>query len=155
MKIAEIRRLIRLVEASDINELEIEEEGARIRIVKRISDDGVVPMQVAPLITSSEQASMVTPAEAAQPKISVPPPDDLVQVTSPMVGTFYRAPSPEAPSYVQVGDMVKIGQVLCIIEAMKMMNEIEADFAGTIVDICIENAQTVEFGQTMFTIRKA
>ena len=91
---------------------------------------------------------------AAQPETAVPPPDDLVQVASPMVGTFYRAPSPEAPLYVQVGDIVKIGQVLCIIEAMKMMNEIEADFAGTIVDICIENAQTVEFGQTMFTIRK-
>jgi len=87
-------------------------------------------------------------APPAAPSLAV----RLVDVTSPMVGTFYRAPSPEAPSYVQVGDRIKPGQVLCILEAMKLMNEIEAEVGGRIAEIAVENTEPVEFGQLLFRI---
>ena len=79
----------------------------------------------------------------------------MIEVTSPMVGTFYSAPTPDAPSYIEVGDEVKPGDGLCIIEAMKLMNELEAEVAGTIVEICVENAQPVEYGQVLFLINPA
>ncbi|MDP8238703.1 MAG: acetyl-CoA carboxylase biotin carboxyl carrier protein [Candidatus Hatepunaea meridiana] len=159
MKITEIRRLIKLVESSGINELEIEEEGSRVRIVKQISGDGLVPTYITTAPSQSEQVpssvqsgstAIETPVVAPEP--SPPITDNLVKITSPMVGTFYRAPSPEAPSYVQIGDKVKPGQVLCIIEAMKLMNEIEAEVSGEIVEITTENAQPIEFGQVIFVI---
>ncbi len=146
MKISEIRRLVKLVETSGISEIEIEEEGSRIRIVKQLYSDGQLPLQVKEIISQP----------GALPATAEPVLDDAaakyMDVTSPMVGTFYRAPSPEAPSYVNIGDHVNVGQVLCIIEAMKLMNEIEAEVSGTIVKIPLENAQPVEFGQTIFTI---
>ena len=150
MNISEIRRLVKLVEASDINELEIEEEGARVKIVKR-AGNGLAPVQMTMPVSQVESAAPGAPT-ADQPESPAQVVDSQVKVTSPMVGTFYRAPSPEAPPYVETGDHVKIGQVLCIIEAMKLMNELEAEASGRIVSIAVENAQPVEFGQTLFTI---
>ena len=100
------------------------------------------------------QATTPVPAPAAAPAVS-PSEDGLSFVTSPIVGTFYAAPAPEAQPYVKVGDLVHKGQVLCIVEAMKLMNEIEADSAGTIVEILVENGKAVEFGQKLFKVRKA
>jgi len=153
MKIAEIRRLIKLVESSGINELEVEEEGSRIRVVKQASGDGYISGQF-PQSGQAAPVIQVDMADAATPTDqSAAPVDNLVTIDSPMVGTFYRASSPEAPSYVEIGDHVKVGQVLCIIEAMKLMNEIEAEASGTIVEIPVENAEPVEFGQTIFVIK--
>ncbi len=157
MKIAEIRRLVKLVESSAINELEVEEEGSRIRVVKQASGNGFI----AGHYPNYEQTvhSPQAPTSDAEISPSVPSApstafaEKLITVESPMVGTFYRAPSPEAPSYVEIGDHVRVGQVLCIIEAMKLMNEIEAEASGTVVEIPVENAQPVEFGQTLFCIK--
>ena len=154
MKIAEIRRLVKLVESSGISELEIEEEGSRIKVVKYASGNGLIPTQ----LQRVEQSAPAVAAETDESASSFPakeevPVDNIAKVNSPMVGTFYRAPMPEAPPYVEVGDHVKIGQVLCIIEAMKLMNEIEAEVSGTVVKIPVENAQPIEFGQTIFEIR--
>ncbi len=160
MNIAEIRRLVKLVETSKIDELEIEEEGVKIRIAKNAPPDGQVqhfvsmpaaqtmqPMPAGQPVPVQAQAPGMTFVETSDTKA-----DSLLKVDSPMVGTFYRAQSPEAPPYVQVGDQVKIGQVLCIIEAMKLMNEIEAEVSGKLVEIHVENAEPVEFGQILFSV---
>ena len=150
MNFTEIRRLVKLVESSQISELEIEEENTRVRILKISESNRVVPM-----------TEMVVPTAQAPLPAFVPamqPPSDLkaneIFVESPMVGTFYRAASPEAPSYVKVGDRVKPGQVLCIIEAMKLMNEIESEVSGVITEILVENAQPVEYGLNLFKIEQ-
>ncbi len=156
MNFADIRKLVKLVESSEISEIEIEEGEEKIRIVKNRSSDSipqmVPPIYPAPGIKMQEipvQQMQDSPSSTslANDKVS-----NLVEVTSPMVGTFYRAASPEAPSYVDLGDSVKSGQALCIIEAMKLMNEIESEASGKIVEILVENAQPVEFGQVLFKI---
>jgi acetyl-CoA carboxylase biotin carboxyl carrier protein len=158
MNIAEIRRLVKLVETSEIAEIEIEEEGSRIKIVKQQVISYQQPVQTGIPFSFPQQATTSVNAEGqntallnvgASAEIA---PDRLTKVTSPMVGTFYRASSPEAPPYVNIGDHVNIGQVLCIIEAMKLMNEIEAEVSGKIAKIPVENASPVEFGQTIFEI---
>ena len=158
MNFSEIRRLVKLVESSQIAELEIEEENTRIRILK-VSQS----IQAAPAAEMLYQAGQpqdpAFAAQMSQPSASPPQPVAAAsaketEVNSPMVGTFYRAPSPEAPSYVQVGDHVRPGQALCIIEAMKLMNEIESEVSGTIKFIAAENAQPVEFGQLLFKIEQ-
>lgn len=160
MNITEIRRLIKLVESSGINELEIEEEGSRVKIVKQAAGNTTFSAQIPQTLQNPEQMTQaiqengpVSASPSAIPETTPPLTENVLKVTSPMVGTFYRAPSPEAPTYVKVGDRVSIGQVLCIVEAMKLMNEIESETTGTIVEICIENAKPVEFGQTMFVIK--
>jgi len=153
MKISEIRRLIKLVESSEIAEIEIEEEGSRIKIVKQQAISYQQPAQIGVPLTSPEQAAATVNVGSLNADASAEAASDhLSKVISPMVGTFYRASSPEAPPYVNIGDHVNIGQVLCIIEAMKLMNEIEAEVSGKIVTIQVENAQAVEFGQTIFEI---
>lgn len=158
MKISEIRRLVKLVETSGISEIEIEEEGSRIKIVKQLSNNGRLPSQTGEVtgqLEPSSSAVQVNPSGAIPVAPEVAPDatlERLLEVTSPMVGTFYRAPSPEAPPYVNIGDRVSVGQVLCIIEAMKLMNEIEAEVSGRIVKILVENVQPVEFGQPIFII---
>lgn len=158
MNFTEIRRLVKLVESSQISELEIEEENTRVRIVK-VSESNrtvsmnemVVPTAQAPL--PAFISAMQTPSStsgAPLPELKA----NETFVESPMVGTFYRAPSPEAPSYVNVGDRVKPGQVLCIIEAMKLMNEIESEVSGVIKEILVENAQPVEYGLNLFKIEQ-
>lgn len=165
MELKEIRQLIKMVEASDINEVEIEEEGKKIRITKNFpSKNGEVqylpaPQQMAASMMPSP-FPMAAPAvmpetPSAAPVVEAPKADNLIEVRSPMVGTFYSAPSPDADAYVSVGSPVSVGQTLCIIEAMKLMNEIEAESGGKIKEILVENAQPVEYNQLMFLIEKS
>jgi acetyl-CoA carboxylase biotin carboxyl carrier protein len=154
MKIAEIKRLVKLVETSGISELEIEEQGSRIKVVKYASGNGLVPAHLGRMekfMPTAQAGQEATPTTEVMTESA--PVENIVKVSSPMVGTFYRAPAPEAPSYIEVGDHVKVGQALCIIEAMKLMNEIEAEVAGIVIRIPVENAEPVEFGQTIFEIR--
>ncbi len=151
---SEVRKLVKLVEASEIQELELEKEGTRLRILKP-QPKIVEIQQVAAPATVTIPAQPAAPVQAALAAETVVEKKETAQyheVKSPMVGTFYRAPSPDADPYVQVGDKVKQGQTLCIVEAMKLMNEIEADATGTVVDILCENEEPVEFGQVMFLI---
>ena len=145
MDLRKLKTLIDLVSESNVSELEITEADGKVRIVKSGAAP-VVMMQAAP------QAAPAV-AEAA-PVAAVPAPavETGHIVTSPMVGTFYRASSPGAKSFAEVGDVVKEGQAVCIIEAMKIMNEIEADQAGTITKILVDNGKPVEYGQPLFVI---
>ena len=156
MNIAELRRLIKLLEASNLSELEIEEGGVRVRIAKKVSDNGAIPMPVYAFpmpgmpaaLTGAPVGEVPAAAHGAVPAAK----SNQIEVTSPMVGTFYRAPSPEAPPYVNIGDAIEPGQVICIIEAMKLMNEIKSEVKGKIVDIQTDNAEPVEFGQVLFLV---
>jgi acetyl-CoA carboxylase biotin carboxyl carrier protein len=155
MREGRIEYLIRLVEKSDIAEIEIcEGWGHRIRITKQAQSAPLVHAPVA--VPAPVAATSPTPIEPA-PGPSAPAVEDpnLIKVVSPMVGTFYRASSPDVPAFVEVGSQVQPGQTLCIIEAMKIMNEITAEVPGNVRKILIENAQPVEFGQTLFLIEKS
>ena len=143
-----LRSLFDLLIEKDIAEFEHEDEGARVRIVR-----GKIAV-AAPVAMPAAAPIPVAHAHAA-PAGSAPVDSDVYEVTSPFVGTFYRSPSPDAPSFVDVGSMVRPGQTLCIIEAMKLMNEIESDVSGTIVECCVPNGKAVEFGQKLFRIKKA
>ena len=136
-----VTELVELAVKHDLAELEVEQGGARIRVVRERS---AAPAP-APRVEGAASA-MATPA--VEPAVAA----HLIKVDAPMVGTFYRASAPDAAPYVQEGDVVKDGQVLCIIEAMKLMNEIEAKVAGRIARILVENGQPVEFGQPLFLI---
>jgi acetyl-CoA carboxylase biotin carboxyl carrier protein len=147
----ELRRLLRLLERRNVSEFEYEDETRRLRIVRGGAGRlvAVPDAQLAPLPAAT--AASVAPPAAAPAK------DDssVVFVTSPFVGTFYRSPSPDAPPFAEVGSQVRVGQTLCIIEAMKLMNEIEADCSGTVVEVLTDNGKSVEFGQKLFKIRKS
>lgn len=155
MKFTEVRKLVKLVETSDIHELELERDGARLRVRKA---DPVAAPAATYVTASPAPAAAEAPAPAAQaaaPAAQAEAPaakTNYHEIKSPMVGTFYRAPAPDAEAYVQVGDRVKQGQTLCIVEAMKLMNEIEADADGVVKEILVDNAQPVEFGQVLFHI---
>jgi len=152
-----IRQLIDMVDESDIDSLEISRFGTRVRISKSppvhvvagggasSAPAGVVGGQGADAVT--EQPA-VTPDSLEESLID----DSIVEVASPMVGTFYRSPAPDAPPYVEVGDRISKGQTLCILEAMKLMNELEAEVGGTVRAICVEDGDPVEYGQTIFHI---
>ncbi len=160
MEYNEIKKLVKLVESSQINELEIEEENVRVRILKQadppkgVSRSDLVVQTSEPQI--ERQDTVTSAPRPAQPKPATVQAEskNIFEIKSPMVGTFYRAPSPEAPPYVQVGDRIKHGQELCIIEAMKLMNEIESETSGRIIEIAVENAQPVEFNQLLFKIEQ-
>ncbi|MGO4307313.1 MULTISPECIES: acetyl-CoA carboxylase biotin carboxyl carrier protein [unclassified Cupriavidus] len=150
MDLRKLKTLIDLVAESGISELEVTEGDGKVRIVK-------APPQVvaAPMVMPQMQALPAAPAAGMAPAAVVPEAAQLPAghvVTSPMVGTFYRAPSPGASPFVNVGDTVKEGQTVCIIEAMKLLNEIECDKAGVIKEILVENGQAVEYGQPLFVI---
>jgi acetyl-CoA carboxylase biotin carboxyl carrier protein len=145
-----IEELIRLVEESDIRELHVRSLLNSVRIVK---DTGQTPIQAVPGYQTEATAQASTPQVEETPAQDAEDRDSgLVPITSPMVGTFYAAPSPESPPYVRQGDHVIKGQIVCIVEAMKLINEIESDVTGTIVRVAVENAQPVEFGQTLFMV---
>ena len=158
----ELCQLIRVVAESRVAGLEVEREGARVRIdgvpcapaLQAVAGPPLLPPQVA---FAAAQVPMphLAAAGAAAPAAAAVEEDGLSFVTSPIVGTFYRAPNPDAEPYVKVGDLVHKGQVLCIVEAMKLMNEIESDANGTVVKIYPENAQPVEFGERLFAIRSS
>jgi oxaloacetate decarboxylase (Na+ extruding) subunit alpha len=137
-----IRELVKIVQESGVGEIEIEDEGMRVSV--RRADEPATPA-APPVATSLD-------AETAATDVAMLPPDGVVRVESPMVGVFYRAPSPGAPAFVDVGDTVVPGQVLCVLEAMKLFNELKADAAGVIRAIHVENAQPVEYGELLFEI---
>lgn len=152
MDLRKLKTLIDLVSESGVAELEITEGDDRVRIVNR---NGAAPVQVHQPVTVAQPMSVPAPApEAAPAPAPAPaaPQQTGTPLASPMVGTFYRAPSPGADPFVKAGDTVKKGQVVCIIEAMKLLNEVEADMDGTIKEVCVENGQPVEFGQPLFII---
>ena len=150
MDLRKLKTLIDLVSESGVAELEITEGEDRVRIVNR---NGAAPVQVHQPVTVAQPMPVPVPApEVAPAPAPTAPQQTGAPLTSPMVGTFYRAPSPGADPFVKVGDTVKKGQVVCIIEAMKLLNEVEADMDGTVKEVCVENGQPVEFGQSLFII---
>lgn len=146
----DIERLIELVHEKGFEEFELEHGETRIRMVVN-RPQGVV-VQQAPQALNQAAAPAPVPATSSTPNVQEEDDPNLKKVTSPMVGTFYRAPSPGAKSFAEVGDRVDEESVLCIIEAMKLMNEIKAEVRGTIKKILVENAQPVEYGQTLFLV---
>jgi acetyl-CoA carboxylase biotin carboxyl carrier protein len=154
-----IRRLIDMVDGSGIDSLEISRFGTRVRIAKSppvtVSSAAVSAAPSVAPVTGNEPSAPAVPAahdSQAQEAAEADSDTGLAEVTSPMVGTFYRAPAPDAPAYVETGDRVEKGQTVCILEAMKLMNELEAEVSGTIREICVDNAEPVEFGQVLFRI---
>jgi acetyl-CoA carboxylase biotin carboxyl carrier protein len=158
----EIKELVEIISTRNVNEFEMERAGIKIRISKNQPAAQVAPAP-APVIAlgpsavgggtaaASPQPAPTTTAAPVEPAEAEE--EGLLLVKSPMVGTFYSAPSPEAPAYINAGDEVVSGKVLCIVEAMKLMNEIESEVSGTVVKVYPENGQPVEFGETLFSIR--
>ena len=144
MELDRIEALMRMMKEHGLAELEYEDEGSRLAL--RYATAAAAP------VMSVAAAAPVAAAVAAAPAADSPPKVEGHIVKSPMVGTFYRSPKPGAPSFAEVGDKVSKGQTLCIVEAMKLLNEIDADVSGTIAEICIENAQPVQFCQSLFRI---
>ncbi|HAJ56230.1 MAG TPA: acetyl-CoA carboxylase biotin carboxyl carrier protein [Candidatus Omnitrophica bacterium] len=158
MNIKEIKEMINLMNENNLTELEVEKEGMRIRLKK--SDSGEISMHdltpkmayslppAAAAYTSQGQSQKETATEKTGT-------GKTTEIKSPMVGTFYRAPSPESPAFAEINQSIEVGQVVCIVEAMKLMNEIKSEIKGKIVDILIDNAEPVEFGQPLFLIEPA
>lgn len=153
MDLRKLKTLIDLVAESDISELEVTEGEGKVRIVKSQPQYTMAMphqmMQQAPAMAAPAAAATAAPAVAVE---AAAPVDAGHKVTSPMVGTFYRAPNPGAFNFVEIGSTVKEGQTICIIEAMKLLNEIESDKSGVVKAILVENGQPVEFGQALFII---
>ncbi len=168
-----IRKLVKLVEESDIAQLEFSSWGRKVKITKRYNDNGYRTVdrsqsevilqapprqayQPPPQPEASQQPAQAVPIETKQTEKPAETPeksdDKYVAIKSPMVGTFYSSPEPNAPPYIEVGQIVSVGQVVCIIEAMKLMNEIESEIEGKVVKRCVDNAQPVEFGQTLYLV---
>lgn len=162
MKSDEIQRLVQIVEQANIAELELTSWGRKVKITKYAQhvhaqtapawpQQSMIPMPGQPQSTSGAAASSTSDGASVE---DAPAQAKGEEMKSPMVGTFYRAPAPDAEPYVKVGDTVKEGHVLCIIEAMKLMNEVEAEFSCRIIDILVENAQPVEYNQPLFLVEK-
>jgi acetyl-CoA carboxylase biotin carboxyl carrier protein len=150
MDLRKLKKLIDLVQESGIAELEITEGEEKVKIVK----GGVVSMAAAPAVMAVPAAAPAPSAAAPAAAVTTPPAEGQEGhvVKAPMVGTFYRSPSPDAKAFVEVGQAVKEGETICIIEAMKLMNEIEADASGSVKAILVENGQPVEYGQPLFIL---
>ena len=149
MNIKELKELIDLIQKNPIAELEIEKSGIRVKIKKERVIQTPLPAASTETVSPSEKVAI---AKEPLPAKSLQEQKGMITVTAPVVGTFYRPPTPDALPYVEVGTLVKKGQVLCVIEAMKLMNEIEAECDGRISVILVENAQSVEYGQPLFLI---
>jgi acetyl-CoA carboxylase biotin carboxyl carrier protein len=148
MDLQDVMKLLELMEARHLDEIEVEQGDVRIRLRKGGAPPVVMPIAAAPAAAAHPTAAPAAPdAEKAAEA-------NLAKITSPMVGTFYRAASPDADPFVNEGDHVTADQVVCIIEAMKVMNEIKAEMEGEVVSVLIENGESVEFGQPMVTIRR-
>jgi biotin carboxyl carrier protein len=139
MELEKLKEFIKFMEENSLCELEIEEEGKKIRLKKFSENQPVVVSHIASPAKEEKSATR----------------EGLIEIKSPMVGTFYRAPSPGAKPYVEIGDVIKPGDVVCIIEAMKLMNEIKAEIGGKVTEVLVENGQPVEFGQTLFVLEPA
>ncbi len=155
MDISDLKEILRILEAQDITEFELEQDGVKLRVCRasaappRADFASPAPASAAQMAASAAAAALVVASPAPEAAA------DGTLLKSPIVGTFYRAPDPNSPPFVGVGDRVKVGQVLCIIEAMKLMNEIEAEVAGEVTRIHPENGQPVQYGDPLFTIRPA
>jgi acetyl-CoA carboxylase biotin carboxyl carrier protein len=149
MTIQDIKELLELFHSSGVAEMEVQRGDGRVRFTRGGVSQGVAAP--APVVTAAP-APVTTPAPVSAPA-PAPAADDSVIVKSPIVGTFYESPSPDAPPFVKVGDQVEKGKVLCIIESMKLMNEIEAEVAGTIVARLVENGRPVEYGEPLFSVK--
>ena len=151
-----IKKLVKMVDSSGVTDLEIEESGFKIKIAKKIRTTQVVSQTAAPnIIAQPASQTPVSGESSKQKEETVQANTNLHEIKSPIVGTFYRAPAPDSDSYVQVGSDVSPGSVLCIVEAMKLMNEIESDVSGKIVKILVENGKPVEYNQPLFLIEPA
>ncbi len=149
MDFNEIKQLIDIVNSSDLQETIIEEGEFKITLKRSSAAQlTLAPVTAAPALQAVTQASQAAPSPA-----KAEPASDLVESRSPIVGTFYQSSSPDSPPFVAINDTIKKGDVLCIIEAMKLMNEIEAEVSGTIVEILVENGQAVEYDQPLFRIK--
>ncbi|MBN1587783.1 MAG: acetyl-CoA carboxylase biotin carboxyl carrier protein [Candidatus Omnitrophica bacterium] len=146
MNLKEIREMIQLMDDNQLVELELERDGLKVKLKKA---GGEAPIGYAPMTMPVPQAG--APAAATQEPAR--PAANTVEIVAPMVGTFYRAPAPDAAPFTDTGQKVEIGQVVCILEAMKLMNEIKAEVTGTIVDVLVENGEPVEFGQPLFRVQ--
>ena len=150
-----IKKLVKIVDGSGVTDLEIEESGLKVKIVKKIRNTQVISHSQIPMGPAQPVMQPAAPKadESAKPqKEAEQIPSNLHEIRSPIVGTFYRSPAPDADSYVQVGSEVSAGSVLCIVEAMKLMNEIESDVSGKIVKILVDNGKPVEYNQPLFLI---
>jgi acetyl-CoA carboxylase biotin carboxyl carrier protein len=170
--LSDIQDLLDLLAGKEITEFEMEQQGVKIRVRRGnshaasagIADAYLSPPGPSPVVTAQTSASLtpaaVTPTPSPSPAPAEPEPvtdstEGLFIMKSPIVGTFYSSPAPNAPSFAKVGDTVQVGQVICIIEAMKLMNELEAEVTGEIVRVYVENGQPVEYGQSLFAIEPA
>ncbi|MHB8353238.1 MAG: acetyl-CoA carboxylase biotin carboxyl carrier protein [Burkholderiales bacterium] len=156
MDLRKLKKLIDLVEESGIAELEITEGEEKVRIAKVAPNSQTILASNHPMAYHYPvQSAAAPPAAVATATVAAVPEDEGHVVKSPMVGTFYRSPSPGAPAFVEIGQSISEGQTLCIIEAMKLLNEIESDVSGTVKRILVENGQPVEYGQPLFIIASA
>jgi acetyl-CoA carboxylase biotin carboxyl carrier protein len=163
LNLKELKEILQLLDEKEITEFELEEQGMKLRIRKATAGPApspiptvlapVLPAALSPVATVQPAPAAAAAAPAAAPVEAEPVDTGLLILKSPIVGTFYRTPDPNSPPFVSVGDRVKPGQVLCIVEAMKLMNEIEAEAAGEIVKIHHETGQPVQYGDPLFSIR--
>lgn len=153
MNVKEIKELLELMAEHNVGEIEIEKDNAKIKLRKL--PNGQVMMQNAPQVMAPMQPVMQAPTQAA-PAVVLPAVEEgITIVRSPMVGTFYASPAPDQPPYVSVGKVIKEGDVICIVEAMKLMNELKAELGGTVTEILVQNGQTVEYDQPILKIKKS
>lgn len=158
LNFSELRELVAALSQTDISELTLKSADFELTLRKQGAASVVSPETVPTIESALGSLEVPTPAAPTTAPAPTPPPKvdtSLVEITSPMVGTFYRSPAPDEDPFVEVGDRIKTGQAVCIIEAMKLMNEIEAEVSGEIVEILAENAQPVEFGQPLMRVRPA
>ncbi len=158
MELKEIKELIKLVSESGVSEVEVERGDFKVSIKKVEEKTTIIQQAAAPVVqqlsapvnsAAAPVATISTPAVTSAP---APTASNLITIKSPMIGTYYKQPSPDKPSFVNVGDEIKVGQVLCIVEAMKLFNEIESEVSGKIVKILVENASPVEYDQPLFLV---
>jgi len=150
-----VRQLARILDTHGLSELVVESDEGNVTLRRGVGASAVAVQAAPALMHAPMPVAAAVPAAPAPAQAPAEPKDDLHTVTSPFVGTFYRAPNPDSPPYVQVGDRVDRGAVLCIVEAMKLMNEIEADAAGEIAAVLVNNGDPVEYGQPLFKIAPA
>ena len=152
MNLKELKELIELMNENGLTELEVERDGMTIKLKKSSETGSIHPVaySIPTIPNSAVRPGAEAPAAAPAAVVS-----NFKDVKSPMVGTFYRAPSPEAAPFVEIGQTVEVGQVVCIVEAMKLMNEIKSDVRGKVLEICVDNAEPVEFGQALFRVDPA
>jgi len=161
MDLSYVKKLIKLLSDSEVDEIEIEEEGKKVRVVKHAGNSrGNPTMHISPQPQSMPSQGVVYAPPSPIPPGATPAevPDaqkKLHEIKSPIVGTFYKAPAPDAAPFVDVGSVIQVGSVLCIVEAMKLMNEIESDISGRIAKVMVQNGQAVEYGQTLFLVEPA